>query len=200
MKIVINVVLILLALLLGYLLYRSIEEPIRFRAEKQKRENAVIDKLQKIRTAQELYRGITGGFANDFDTLRYVLLNDSFTLVSVFGDPDDPTNTEAVIYDTTRRAAKDSIMSLEKNRLSLDDLPKLEMVPFAKNAKFKMSADTLTYQQTLVHVVEVGTKYSNFMGTYATPIYRKYDDDYDTSRFLKFGDMNKPNLSGNWER
>jgi hypothetical protein len=89
MKIVINVVLILLALLLGYLLYRSIEEPIRFRAEKQKRENAVIDKLQKIRTAQELYRGITGEFANDFDTLRYVLLNDSFTLVSVFGDPDD---------------------------------------------------------------------------------------------------------------
>ena len=66
MRLVINLVLVVLTLFLLWVLISSIREPIKFKAEKEKRELAVISKLQEIRTAQEAFRGVTGGFAPDF--------------------------------------------------------------------------------------------------------------------------------------
>ncbi|NNE27785.1 MAG: hypothetical protein HKN09_13145 [Saprospiraceae bacterium] len=58
----------------------------------------------------------------------------------------------------------------------------------------------MTYQSTLVSVVEVGTRWKEFMGEYGSIRYAKYDNSYDPNRMLKFGDMSAPNLTGNWER
>jgi type II secretory pathway pseudopilin PulG len=194
MRIVINLILVLLTLGLIAILILSIYEPIQFRAEKNKRERAVIQKLMEIRTAQEAYRGVTGSFAPNFDTLQDVLTNGEFRIIQVFGDPDDPTNTEAILYDTIYKPAIDSIRTLEIN---LDSLP---FVPYGKGAKFAIAADTLTYQKTLVNVVEVGTPRAVFMGKYAKRRYARYDNNYDPGSVIKFGDMNSPNTSGNWER
>jgi hypothetical protein len=65
---------------------------------------------------------------------------------------------------------------------------------------FDIAADTIEYQKTTVSVVEVGTKWKNFMGKFADPKYGKYDSRYDPNGTIKFGDMLKPNISGNWER
>ena len=194
MKLVINLLLLALIGVLIWVLIGSIREPIAFRAEKDKRERAVIDKLIEIRTAQELYRSITGNFAGDFDTLKQVLTTDSFRIIQVFGDPDDPNSTEAIRYDTIYRPAADSIIFLGMN---LDSLP---FVPYGGGARFNMEADTLTYQSTLVQVVEVGIARKVFMGTFADMKYSKYDNSYDPEKVLKFGDMGAPNVSGNWER
>ena len=78
---------------LVWILVSSIREPIAFNAAKNKRTTAVVEKLVKIRKAQEMYRNITGNFASDFDTLTYVLKYDSFMLVKIVGDPDDPNFT-----------------------------------------------------------------------------------------------------------
>ncbi len=193
MRTIINVILALISIFLLWVLYRSIEEPIKFEKERQKRELAVIQKLQQIRTAQELYRGITGTFAPDFDTLRYVLEHEQFKIIQVFGDPDDPTNTEAIRYDTIYKPAIDSIMALGI------DLANLSKVPFSDTAHFEIFADTITYQSTLVPVVEVGVPRYVFMGKYGDPSYSKYDKRYDPNKPLKFGDRSAPNLTGNWE-
>ena len=79
------------------------------------------------------------------------------------------------------------------------DLATLSKVPYTDGRDFSISADTLTYQSTLVNVVEVGTLRKDFMGKYADARYAKYDDSYDPMSVLKFGDMNSPNTSGNWE-
>jgi hypothetical protein len=71
-------------------------------------------------------------------------------------------------------------------------------VPYTENQLFDIKADTLTYQSNLVNVVEVGTRYKDFMGEYADPKYKKYAKFYDPEHMLKFGDMNSPNTSGNW--
>jgi hypothetical protein len=79
----------------------------------------------------------------------------------------------------------------------LDSLP---FVPFSDNALFEIQADTITYQSTVVNVVQVGVQRKLFMGPYADPMYSKFDNRYDPNSRLKFGDMNTPNTSGNWER
>ncbi len=193
MRLVINLILAAIVVGLVWVLISSIREPIAFKAERNKREQAVIDKLIMIRDAQEAFRDIAGGFAPSFDSLKEVLRNDSFVLIKVIGDPDDPNFTGEIIYDTTYTPAYDSI---RKIGIRLDSL---EYIPYSGGATFNISADTITYQNTLVDVVEVGTERSTYMGRFADPRFARYDQSYNPNSVIKFGDMNKPNLSGNWE-
>ena len=194
MKIVINILLVALIAFLAYMLYANIKEPIAFQAEKSKRSNAVVERLIQIRTAQELYRDIKGTFANSFDSLQYVLTNDSIPFENIIGDPDDPTNMDLVVRTVTYSPAIDSIMNMGIN------LDSLKFIPFAASgSEFTIEADTLTYQQSLVSVCEVGTRWSEFMGSFASKKYAKYDSRYDPDNRLKFGDLSKPSLTGNWE-
>ena len=63
MRRIVNVMLVLIAVILGYWLYKSIQDPIEFQAEKEKRKDAVISVLKKIQTAQDMYRTIRGSYA-----------------------------------------------------------------------------------------------------------------------------------------
>lgn len=195
MRLVINLILIAIVAFLVYALYSSIREPIAFKTEKERRERLVVDKLIKIRTAQEAYRDITGEFAPSFDTLSYVLENDSFAIVRVVGDPDDPDFTGEITYDTVYRPALDSMQSV----LGMRSFDSLRYIPFTRGKTFDIAAKVIDYQKTEVPVVEVGTQRSNFMGPYADPRFARYDQDYDPSEPIKFGNLYAPNLSGNWE-
>ncbi len=192
-RVIFNLILVLLIFFLVYVLISSIQEPIAFKNEKDSRRDAVVERLMEIRTAQEAFRGVKGGFAPDFDSLSLVLNRDSFAIVSIIGDPDDPNFTGEIQYDTTFIPARDSIAALG---LSLDSL---RYVPFGSGAVFDIAADTLTYQNTLVNVVEVGTVWKIFMGKYADNRFKKYDDRYNPNAIIKFGDLNKPTVAGNWE-
>lgn len=194
MRYVINIFLILLIGLLAFMLYNSIKEPIAFGEEKQKRKDAVVGKLETIRTSQEIYRSITGRYAPSFDSLAYVLRNDSIPFVKIIGDPDDPNNADKFLRTVTYSAAYDSIQSLGFN------LDAIGLIPFTENSMFDIAADTISYQKTNVPVVEVGTKWKTFMGKYADAKYAKYDSKYDPNKQIKFGDLSKPSLSGSWDR
>ncbi|MEL6863353.1 MAG: hypothetical protein AAFP19_02990 [Bacteroidota bacterium] len=89
------------------------------------------------------------------------------------------------------------MVKVEEYGLSLDSL---SLIPFGGGKTFDIQADTLTYQKTLVNVVEVGTQKRNFMGPYADARFARYDDSYDPDEIIKFGNMNAPNTAGNWER
>lgn len=193
MRLVINLILVVVIIGLVWVLIQSIREPIAFKAAKDRREQAVIDKLREVRRAQEAFRDIKGGFAPTFDSLKYVLENDSFRIVQVYGDPDDPTFTGEIIYDTLFVPARDSIIAMGIN------LDSLQYVPYSNGETFEIQADTLTYQSTLVNVVEVGVRRQAFMGPWADPRFSRYDRGYDPNSVIKFGNMNAPNLSGNWE-
>lgn len=193
MRVVINLVLVAVVAFLLFVLYQSIKEPIAFKQERDLRQDAVVDKLIRIRDAQKAYAGVTGGsYADSFDSLKYVLLNDSFAVEQIF-EQTDPDSDEEFVRVVTMVPARDSIA---RAGIVLDSL---EYVPFTNGQKFTISADTLTYQKTLVDVVEVGVPIKNFMGKYADVKYKKYDNNYDPNKVLKFGDMNRPTLSGNWE-
>jgi len=193
MRYVINILLLLAIVGLGYLLFGSIKTPIEFRSEKKVRKDQVTDRLNDIRKCQEMYRDITGEFAPTFDSLVMVLKTDSIPFQQVFEDPNDPTNEDKFVYKTIYSNALDSLMAMN---ISLDSL---RYIPFANGKEFNINADTLTYQKTVVWVTECGTRYNEFMGRFADAKYAKYDDSYDPAKSVKFGDMGKPSLSGNWE-
>src|SRR5690606_25011402 len=155
MRIVINLLLFLAVLALGYMTYASIKAPISFKNELDRRERAVIQKLNKIRNAQQVYRDVSGGsFANSWDTLKQVLREGDLMFINIVGDPDDPNfDPKNLTRDTTYKPAIDTIRAMGI------DLDSLEYVPYSQGVKFHIAADTLTYQSTLVNVVEVGTKY-----------------------------------------
>ncbi len=193
MKSIITILLAVLSAFLVYLLYLNIQEPIKFQEVKTEREKAVIGKLEDIRTAQEMYKAITDKYAKNFDSLAYTLNTDSITIEKILGDPDDPTGQD-FIRTEIRKSAKDSLDFLEV------DISDLSTVPYGDGKTFTIAADTMTYQSTLVNVCQVGTRYKDFMGDYASRKYSKYDNSYNPDKMIKFGDMNAPNLSGNWGR
>jgi hypothetical protein len=192
MKTVINLLIILGIIGLAYLMVDSIREPIAFKNEKEKREAAVVEKLIKIRQVQEIYRSVTGEFASNFDSLSATITNGQIPVFKVEGDPDDPTGQEFTI-DTLYFSAADSVRAMGIN------VDSLRFVPYGEGKTFDIEADTMTYQKSLVTVVEVGVMRKIFMGPYASPRFSKYDNSYDPSSKLKFGDMGSPNTSGNWE-
>jgi len=178
---------------LAYALYFNIAEPINFKAEKDKRESAVVAQLEKIRTCQEIYRDITGEFAPTFDTLVQVLSTDSIPFRQVLEDPDFPGDPEKFIVNVLYSSASDSLSAMG---ISLNNL---SGVPFSNDAKFSITADTMTYQKTNVWVTQVMTKYKEFMGEFADQKYMKYDDTYNPGTDIGFGSLNSPNLEGTWK-
>ena len=188
-----------LAFFLAFLLYKSIEEPIAFNDVRTERTDVVSAKLEMIRTAQELYRDITGEYAPTFDTLKQVLNEGELLSIRVVGDPDDPDFTGEITYDTTRIPARDTFPGLG---IVLDDL---EKVPYTGGeydtpaTNFDIDAKVIEYQSTNVPVVQVGTKQANYMGRYADKKYQRYDQNYDPSLPIKFGSLEKPTLAGSWQ-
>ncbi len=69
-----NALMALFIVALGFVLYKQIQEPIAFQQTKTTREKVVMDKLVKIRKAQEAYRGVTGKFAPTFEATDLVNL------------------------------------------------------------------------------------------------------------------------------
>ena len=193
MKIVINLVLLLISAGIAYLIAMNIKEPIAFDQALKTRQGAVVKQLEKIRTSQEIYKKITGEYASNFDTLQTVLKNSDIELYKIIGDLDDESSTAEI--ETLYVKALDSLRSLKIN------VDSLTYVPYGDpGAGFSIKADTLTYQNTLVNVVEVGIKYKDFMDKYADSRYKKYDRFYDPNAMLKFGDLNSPNTAGNWKQ
>lgn len=194
MRLIVNLVLVAIIAGLIWILYSSISEPIEFQKERDIREDAVIAKLMEIRQAQEIFRNVSGtGFAPSFDSLKKVLRNGQVQTIKVEGDPDDPTS-EAILYDTIYEPA---MKFVDEQGINLDSL---EYVPYStEGAVFEIEADTVTYQSTLVNVVEVRTNRKYYMGKYANERYTRYDQSYKPNSIIKFGNLTAPNLSGNWE-
>ena len=192
MRLLISLIMAALVGFLGYLIYQSIQEPIAFSAEKTKRSDAVAAKLTDIRTLQDIYRTIKGSYAPSFEELVSTIKNDSIPFVNIIGDPDDPNFTGEIQRVTTYTSAMDSVTNMG---ISLDAI---DVVPYSDGAKFTIQTDTIEYQSTMVNVIEVGTRWKEFMGEFGDPKFKKYDNRYDPNAPFKFGDLSAPSLNGTW--
>ncbi|MDA3905045.1 MAG: hypothetical protein PF484_03105 [Bacteroidales bacterium] len=96
MKIALKLFLLLVIIGLGYMVVESIMEPVRFNKEKDKREQAVIHKLEDIRAGELAYRKFNDVYSASWDTLIDFLKTSEFYIVKEIADPNDTTFTKTI--------------------------------------------------------------------------------------------------------
>ena len=88
-----------LIIALAFLLYRSINEPVKFQNELKSRSNVAIERLKDIRTLQVTYKDTYGHYAPVMDSLIDFYRNGKITIMRQIGSEDDSTavlHTEAI--------------------------------------------------------------------------------------------------------
>ncbi|WP_321343893.1 hypothetical protein [uncultured Draconibacterium sp.] len=89
MRTVIQIVLFLVAVVLTYLIYQSIQRPITFEKAKDARYEETVAKLKDIRKAELAYKDVYGVFSGSWDTLISFVANDSVRNVRAIGELTD---------------------------------------------------------------------------------------------------------------
>ena len=73
-------VLYILSLILVFLIFKSINSPIKFNEVKNERYSKVIDRLKDIRNAQIAFKSVNGIYSNDFEELIKFIDSAEFTI------------------------------------------------------------------------------------------------------------------------
>ena len=83
MKTILQIVLWIVCIGLGYLIYGSVTGPIEFKKVKEARFADVITTLKDIRNSQEAYKTVNGKFANDFESLVAFVDTGQYTITQI---------------------------------------------------------------------------------------------------------------------
>jgi hypothetical protein len=209
MRAVINILLTVVIIILAYLLYESIMDPIRFNNERDKREAAIKERLIDIRSAQVLYRSKYGKYTGSFDTLISFIKFDSLPVVFRQGQLTDEmvakglTEREAlsqklIVRDTSFMPITDSIFSI---RYPIDSI---RFVPFTGGAEFEMAAGSVeTGSKVVVQLFEASVLNNVFLQGLDKQLIINYNalrKEITGFPGMRVGNVSEPNNNaGNWE-
>ncbi|MBT8206220.1 MAG: hypothetical protein KJP14_04940 [Eudoraea sp.] len=162
MKTILQIILWIVCVGLGYLIYRSVTGPIEFQKVKEERFAEVISTLKDIRDSQVAYRTVNGRYANDFKSLIAFVDTGQYTITqrrdSSYMEYDKVYGIdmlkEVTIVDTLGFVAiKDSIF---KNS---DRYKTMMNVPYAQGGeKFDIKSDVIQKGGYSAPVFEVKVK------------------------------------------
>lgn len=150
MKTGIQILLLIVAVVLTYFIYQSIQRPINFEKAKKVRYDDTIQKLKDIRKAELEYKGVYGKFTGSWDTLINFVVNDSIKNVRKIGELTDSmieaniTEKKAIkmgliIRDTIRESVMDVIFDRSFDAEQLKYVPVPDTV-----AEFHLGATIIT--------------------------------------------------------
>lgn len=183
---------------LGYFVYESIMEPVRFNKEKQQREKVVIERLKDIRSSQFLYKQLSGSYAPDFDTLISFLKVAEIPVVKIIPDPNDTTYTLTINDTVGYVKIADSLFGKRVN-FTYDQF---KTVPFSGGKLFEMQSDTIERGGVNVHVFEAKAPYAVVLkGMNEQSVINLISKFEDIDRYpgIRVGSLSEPSTDGNWE-
>lgn len=187
LKYLLNLVLLGVVGYLCFMLYKTIEEPIKYQEAETIRKEASVEKLKLIRSAQIAYRNTNGKYAGDFDSLsNFIKTGDYMTLIKV-GDPND--TTVQVRIDTSFVPIIDSLF--KGNTASVDSLMS---APYTGGKKFIIEAGTVEKNEIEIPAFEAKIKYGDLYGGLVQKYYANIKD-----KFLQVGSMADATTNGTWE-
>ena len=102
-------------ILLAYLLYRSISEPVKFQNELKQRSSVAIERLKDIRTLQTTYKSAFNVYAPCMDTLIDFYNNGKIDIVKQIGSTDDSVavaHTNAIKRRYGKKASEEFLYDL----------------------------------------------------------------------------------------
>lgn len=197
-KILIQLGLFVVIIALGYFVYESIMEPVRFNKEKRDREKVVIERLKDIRSSQFIFKQLSGSYAPNFDTLIAFLKVAEIPVVKIIPDPNDTTYTLTINDTTGYIKVSDSLFGKHDNFKYIQ----LKTVPFSGGELFELQADTIERGGVKVHVFEAKTPFTAFLkGMNEQAVINIISKFEDIERYpgLKVGSLTEPSTDGNWE-
>lgn len=148
MRMSIQIVLVALILVFSYMLYESIQGPIRFKAEQRIRYDLGIERLKQIRTAQVVYKVENGKYTGSFDTLIKFIKEGKMKVVRMEIDPNDT-------IDFSRGVAKDTLLVSIKDSLFKDiNVDSLRYIPVTGGEIEMASSEIITASQVMIPVFE----------------------------------------------
>lgn len=205
MKKLIQILLIVVIVALGWLLYDQIMTPLDFQKNKAMREAAVIERVKDIRTAQRAYKQAKQGYAKEFSQLVDFLLNDSLVYEKAIGSADDSLAVAKGLVKVEKFAiaAKDTVFGVKK--LSIAEIKDFENIPYGAGTKFIMDAGELTTEsQVTVSVFECKAPYKSFLSDLDQQELINLVDECNNTLLkyagIKVGSMEQAtNDAGNWE-
>ena len=182
---IINIILGVLALVLGISFANLIYSRVNFENEYASRKKAVTKKLKDIKQYQLAYKESKGSFADSFDSLTHFILHDTFNLNIVKQLGFDSLNEPILDTTYTYMAVRDSLMPSDYG------LEETRIIPFSENKAFRINAGTIRKGNVTVQVFQVDAPFGDFL----------YDLDenlYDPQEAWTLGSMTEATYGGNW--
>jgi len=209
MKIVINIVLSVVALVLAYFLWTSIDDPIQYEKAKKHRYAVAIQKLKDIRTAELAYLVVNGKFTGDFDTLISFVKNDSIPMVKAIGSvPDSLSEKEALKMGIISRDTS-YVSTLDSLFVPGYPIDSLRYVPFTNKEEFALGATILSVGskvgESTLKIPVFEAKVPNLILLNGLNRQQRINDDDEAISLgkykgLKVGSLEQNiNNAGNWE-
>ena len=196
---IINIALVVVAVFLAYMVYRSISRPVIFENTKRAREEKVVQNLKGIRDAQDLFKEEYNRYTARFDSLVAFVKTGQLPIVNRIQDPNDTTFTKTI----------DSIVgyinvmdSLHRKYPTLN-VETFRYVPFSDpQQEFEIQAGYIMRGGMNVPVFEVKAHYNTYLiGLDKQRIRNDAAQRENLNKYpgLKVGSMTEPSTDGNWE-
>ncbi|MCP4553764.1 MAG: hypothetical protein GY834_17375 [Bacteroidetes bacterium] len=197
-SIALKVFLSIVIIFLGYMVVKSIMEPVRFKNEKADREKIVIQLLKEIREVQVAYKGVHKEYAGTFDTLINFIKIGKIPVVNIISDPTDTTYTKTINDTTSYINVRDSIF---KHRVDFNP-ESIQYIPYSNGEVFVFASKIIEINKVRVPVFEVSAEYIHFLlGMDEQLIVNLIKKKNEFERFpgLKVGSITEASTDGNWE-
>jgi len=194
----VNIGLALVAILLAYLVFDSIRQPVVFENTRSERELKVVQSLKDIRSTQALFKQTYNRYTASFDSLIEYVKTGELPVVNIVADPNDTTFTKTINDTVGYVKVIDSLFGRRENF----DINSLHMVPFSQNAEFELQAGYIKRGGLKVAVFEAKTPYSTYLwdlDQQRVNNLRAEMEDLEKYAGLKVGSMDEPSTNGNWE-
>ena len=212
-KIILQIVLALVIIYLGYKCYESIRIPERFKEIRKQRYERIVERLKDIRTAQDAYRSVNGIYTPSLDTLIHFMKYDSVVIVRQIGSLTDDQIEQGV---TEEEAIKKGLIIREDIKVNAlentfgKDYPidNLKVVPFTQGKyQFRMGADIyVTDAGVQVPIFEAWISndeiFADLKDQYGEQIKEENGEQLRLKKYpgLKVGSLKEANNNvGNWE-
>lgn len=194
---VIKGILAVVIIVLGYLIFASINKPVKFENTLNSRGEVIIAKLKDIRTGENLFRNQYGRYTASFDSLVTFLKTGKIPEVKIIPDPADTTYTRTINDTIGYINIFDSIYSKKSYPLE-----KLNEVPFSKGDLFALMAGKINRGGVDVAVFEASARLETYTKDLDKQlVVNRIKEIEDNSKFpgLKVGSMTEASTDGNWE-
>ena len=188
-------ILMVTAIILGFLAYFSLADDIKFKEISEVRELEVRKKLMLIRDLQVQYLSDKEEYCNSWDSLLDYAKNDSAKIVRYLVDKNDTAAVNSALRKG--KAIKDTAyvpinvkVYGEDKKVNLDSLP---YVPYTNEKFFLKTNKAKNANNRDLFYIEVKTKKKTYLD-----MLKIYPKNFDEEVFIQFGSLTEPTTEGSW--